>query len=204
MFMRRQFVWWSLHSAGYALSTNLIGTDYIWFCLVLSSSVKLVLIRYGGLRLYWKAIPFFIGLVFGEYAVVTVLNVISIIFQDSDLRSLDIPILVAKATMHKSKGRESKIMLSYQRVKDKRYRNWLSQINAPSPMSSGSEKARRSPSCPFTGYIIHYVPRFTERQPTIFCLSHCSVLRPIQQADDVLIAKAKDPNDSCLLGWSRI
>ena len=23
------FVWWSLHSAGYALSTNLIGTDYI-------------------------------------------------------------------------------------------------------------------------------------------------------------------------------
>ena len=149
MFMRRQFVWWSLHPAGYALSTNLIGTDYIWFGLVLSSSVKLVLIRYGGLRLYWKAIPFFIGLVFGEYAVVTVLNVISIIFQDSDLRSLDIPILVAKATMHKSKGRESKIMLSYQRVKDKRYRNWLSQINAPSPMSSGSEKARRSPSCPF-------------------------------------------------------
>ena len=133
MFMRRQFVWQPHHPAGYALSANLIGTDYIWFCLVLSSSVKLVLIRYGGLRLYRKAILFFIGLVFGEYAVVTVWNVISIIFQDSDLHFLDIPILVAKATMHKSKGRESKIMLSYQWVKDKRYRNWLSQINAPSP-----------------------------------------------------------------------
>ena len=81
MFMRRQFIWWPLHPAGYALSTNLIGTDYIWFCLVLSSSVKLVLIRYGGLRLYRKAIPFFIGLVLGEYVVVTVLNTISIIFK---------------------------------------------------------------------------------------------------------------------------
>lgn len=81
MFMRRQFVWWPLHPAGYALSTNLIGTDYIWFCLVLSSIVKLVVIRYGGLRLYRKAIPFFIGLVLGEYAVVAILNGISIIFK---------------------------------------------------------------------------------------------------------------------------
>ena len=81
MFLRRQFIWWPLHPAGYALSTNLIGTDYIWFCLVLSSSVKLALIRYGGLRLYRKAIPFFIGLVLGEYVVVTVLNGISIIFK---------------------------------------------------------------------------------------------------------------------------
>ena len=81
MFMRRKFIWWPLHPAGYALSTNLVGTDYIWFCLVLSSLVKLVLIRYGGLRLYRKAIPFFIGLVLGEYVVVTILNGISIIFK---------------------------------------------------------------------------------------------------------------------------
>ena len=81
MFMRRRFIWWSFHPAGYALSMHIAGIDYIWSCLIISFSAKWALTRYGGLKSYRKAIPFFIGLVLGEYAVVGVLNAIGIIFK---------------------------------------------------------------------------------------------------------------------------
>ena len=68
MAMRHRFLWWPFHPAGYAFSIN-FGTDYIWFCLVISTVAKWVIIKCGGLRAHRKAIPFFMGLVLGEFVV---------------------------------------------------------------------------------------------------------------------------------------
>ena len=43
--------------------------DDYWFTMVLSSTIKLIVLRQGGVRAYRKSIPFFLGLVLGEYFV---------------------------------------------------------------------------------------------------------------------------------------
>ena len=80
MAMRMRFLWWPFHPAGYALSTN-FGIDYIWFCLVISSCAKWVILRYGGLKAHRNAIPFFLGLILGEFAIGGFWSVLSVILQ---------------------------------------------------------------------------------------------------------------------------
>ena len=66
--MRWKFIWWPFHPAGYVLGTAFVIDDY-WFTMVLSSTIKLIVLRQGGVRAYRKSIPFFLGLVLGEYFV---------------------------------------------------------------------------------------------------------------------------------------
>lgn len=56
------------HPAGYALGMA-FGTDYIWLPIMISWLIKVLILRYAGLRGYRAAIPFFVGLVLGEFAV---------------------------------------------------------------------------------------------------------------------------------------
>jgi len=56
------------HPAGYALGMS-FGLDYIWTPIFLAWLAKSVILRWWGLRGYRTAIPFFIGLVIGEFAV---------------------------------------------------------------------------------------------------------------------------------------
>jgi len=80
MFMRMRFLWWPLHPAGYALSTN-FGIDYIWSCLVISSIIKWCILAYGGVGTYRKAIPFFLGVILGEYCMGSFWSLLSVILQ---------------------------------------------------------------------------------------------------------------------------
>jgi len=80
MFLRTRFLWWPLHPAGYALSTN-FGIDYIWSCLLLSSIVKWCILTYGGMGTHRKAIPFFFGVILGEYCVGSAWSLLSVIIQ---------------------------------------------------------------------------------------------------------------------------
>ncbi|MBI1925808.1 hypothetical protein HYR99_16360 [Candidatus Poribacteria bacterium] len=80
MAMRMRFLWWPCHPAGYALSTN-FGVDYIWFCLVISSAAKAVILRYGGLKTHRKAVPFFLGLILGEFTVGSFWSALSVLLQ---------------------------------------------------------------------------------------------------------------------------
>jgi hypothetical protein len=66
--MRRAFVWWPFHPAGYALATS-FAMDYFWFAFMASWAVKLALVRYGGMRLHTGAAPFFLGLILGDFVV---------------------------------------------------------------------------------------------------------------------------------------
>jgi hypothetical protein len=64
--MRGAFIWWPFHPAGYALALS-YAMDYFWFAFLVSWVIKLLLVRYGGMRMHTAAAPFFLGLILGDY-----------------------------------------------------------------------------------------------------------------------------------------
>ncbi|MCL5271710.1 MAG: hypothetical protein M1457_14410, partial [bacterium] len=66
--LRMKFTWWMWHPVGYATSMSW-SMDHLWFCMFLGWLAKLLITRYGGAPAYRKAMPFFVGLVLGEFVV---------------------------------------------------------------------------------------------------------------------------------------
>jgi hypothetical protein len=64
--MRARFLWWPFHPAGYLVSGS-FGLFRLWLPIFASWLAKSLILRYGGLRLYRRALPFFLGLVLGEF-----------------------------------------------------------------------------------------------------------------------------------------
>jgi len=64
--MRSAFLWWPFHPAGYALAIS-FSMDYFWFCFFIAWAAKSLLVRFGGMKMYHAAIPFFLGLILGDY-----------------------------------------------------------------------------------------------------------------------------------------
>ncbi|MBT3267901.1 hypothetical protein HN371_12135 [Candidatus Poribacteria bacterium] len=80
MFMRMKFMWWPLHPAAYAIAmTN--GVGYFWSCLVISTVIKFVVLRFGGMQANRKATSFFFGVILGEYCVGAFWSALSVILQ---------------------------------------------------------------------------------------------------------------------------
>ncbi|MFQ6042595.1 MAG: DUF6785 family protein [Candidatus Poribacteria bacterium] len=66
MAMRMRYFWWPFHPGGYALAVS-YAMDYFWFAFLISWAVKYALLKRGGLATHKKAIPFFFGLILGDY-----------------------------------------------------------------------------------------------------------------------------------------
>ena len=66
MILRTRFLWWPLHPLGYAMA-NSWGMSNLWSCLLVVWLIKLLILRHGGLKLYRRAIPFFLGVALGDY-----------------------------------------------------------------------------------------------------------------------------------------
>ena len=62
--LRARFAGWALHPVGLAFSASSAATAY-WFSIIIVWSAKVIILRVGGLQLYQKAKPFFIGLIVG-------------------------------------------------------------------------------------------------------------------------------------------
>jgi hypothetical protein len=58
---RAHLHWFSLHPVGIAFQHTIVSSLY-WFSLFLVFLVKLLLLRYGGVRAYLAGKPFFYGL----------------------------------------------------------------------------------------------------------------------------------------------
>ncbi len=66
--MRSRFFWWPFHPAGYVLANT--GTMYwLWCPFLVAWFFKVIIIRYGGIKGYRTALPFFLGLVLGDYTI---------------------------------------------------------------------------------------------------------------------------------------
>ncbi|RKU27615.1 hypothetical protein C6499_11425 [Candidatus Poribacteria bacterium] len=66
MFLRRQFIWFPFHPAGYALGLS-AGMVWVWSAVCVGWFIKAVLLKFGGLRIYRKAAPFFVGVILGDF-----------------------------------------------------------------------------------------------------------------------------------------
>ena len=67
MVARLLYVWWPLHPLGYAIGPIWI-MDHLWFNMFLAWFIKVIVLKYGGVRLYLKTRPFFIGVILGYFA----------------------------------------------------------------------------------------------------------------------------------------
>lgn len=75
---RVRFLGWPFHPAGYAIANTYV-TDLLWFPFFLGWLAKWLTLRYGGLRAYKLALPFFIGLILGDYVIAGLWTLIGIV-----------------------------------------------------------------------------------------------------------------------------
>ncbi len=66
MAMRSRFTWWPFHPIGYAVAGT-FTMHWLWSATLIGWLIKLLIIRYGGMKSYRRYIPFFIGLILGDY-----------------------------------------------------------------------------------------------------------------------------------------
>jgi len=79
-FMKTRFIWWPFHPGGYVLTTG-GGLGRSWFAVFISWLLKAIILRTGGVRLYRKAVPFFLGLILGDYTLGCIWSLIGIAFE---------------------------------------------------------------------------------------------------------------------------
>ena len=74
-FLKYRFAWWPLHPVGLAVAS-------VWtirrsaFSLFLAWVAKVLILRLGGVRLYRRAAPFFLGLVLGCFTAIALSQLI--------------------------------------------------------------------------------------------------------------------------------
>jgi len=66
--LRHRFIWWPLHPIGLPIATTYTIVSYGRFSIFLAWLLKSVILRYGGVAAYRALLPFFLGLILGEFA----------------------------------------------------------------------------------------------------------------------------------------
>ncbi len=74
--LRSRFFWWPLHPLGYALSASWTMIVF-WFPCLLAWLIKGLILRYGGMRLFVRLRPFFLGMVLGEFGMAVLWTLLS-------------------------------------------------------------------------------------------------------------------------------
>jgi len=77
-YLRSAFLWWPLHPIGFALGIS-YAMNYFWFCVFVAWVIKLFIIRYGGMTMHRRAIPFFLGLILGDYTIGAIWSLIGLL-----------------------------------------------------------------------------------------------------------------------------
>ena len=80
MIMKIRFLWWPFNPGGYVLTTG-GGLGREWFAVFLSWLAKFIILRIGGVKLYRQVIPFFLGLILGDYTLGCLWSIIGITFE---------------------------------------------------------------------------------------------------------------------------
>lgn len=78
--LRMRWIWWPFHPVGYAVSSSW-SMNLLWMPLLIAWVIKLFVLRYGGLRLYRQALPFFLGLILGEFTTGGIWSIIGIVIK---------------------------------------------------------------------------------------------------------------------------
>jgi len=77
--MRVRFLWFPFHPLAYGLASSW-GVSQLWMPLMIGGTAKFLMLKFGGLSTYRKALPFFFGLILGEITVGSLWTIIGIAF----------------------------------------------------------------------------------------------------------------------------
>ena len=66
MTCRYRFPWWPIHPAGLAVGLT-HPTFHVWFSIFIAWLVKVLVLKFGGISLYRRTRPFFLGMVLGAF-----------------------------------------------------------------------------------------------------------------------------------------
>jgi len=77
MVMRIKVFWWPFHPAGYAVSSSW-SMNVFWFSIMISFFAKWIILKIGGIKSHRQAIPFFLGLILGEFIIGSIWSIIGI------------------------------------------------------------------------------------------------------------------------------
>lgn len=72
--MRVRFAWWPFHPLAYAVSSS-FEINLVWMPLFIAWVIKALLLRYAGVRAYQNSLPFFYGLILGQFVEGSLLNI---------------------------------------------------------------------------------------------------------------------------------
>ncbi len=64
--LRARFVGFPLHPAAYAMNLS-FANDFFWCYMFVAWLLKTLMLRYGGMKLYRQGLPFFLGLILGDF-----------------------------------------------------------------------------------------------------------------------------------------
>jgi hypothetical protein len=84
--LKTRFFWWPFHPIGYALA-NSYALEYFWMPIFVGWFIKALIVRYGGVKMYRAAIPFFLGLILGDYIIAALWSIIGWIMGVSTYRT---------------------------------------------------------------------------------------------------------------------
>jgi hypothetical protein len=65
MVLRSRFYWWPLHPLGFPVADSWI-CQQAWFSVLVAWLLKALVVKFGGLPLYRRSIPYFLGLILGQ------------------------------------------------------------------------------------------------------------------------------------------
>ena len=77
-YARLRFVAFPLHPLAYAMGPTW-GVAQLWMPLLIGSTAKFVILKFGGLRSYRATIPFFLGLILGEITIGSLWTIVGIV-----------------------------------------------------------------------------------------------------------------------------
>jgi len=78
-FMSTRYIRWILHPVGYAYASTGGNMFLLWSGMLTCSIIKLLILRFGGVRRYRQWLPFFIGLLLGDYTIASIWSIIGTI-----------------------------------------------------------------------------------------------------------------------------
>jgi len=74
--IRTRFIGFPIHPIGLAFTYN-VPTQWVWFSFFLGWLCKMMVLKYGGVKIYRKIIPFFLGMIIGAFFSAGVWNIIN-------------------------------------------------------------------------------------------------------------------------------
>ena len=78
LILRARLIWWHFHPLGYTLADD-YAINWIWSSVLCGWALKLLVLKLGGIRVYRTALPFFIGLILGEFVLGSFWSLLSMV-----------------------------------------------------------------------------------------------------------------------------